>query len=508
MIRIIPQPVSVVPAEGAFALDEACRLVAGAAARDVAEYAATLFNPLLAAPQALSESADSARPIAYAIDAAANLPSDEAYRLSIKPNRVDLVAKATTGLVHGTQTLLQLLHADPSGLAACEIVDYPRFGWRGSLLDTCRHFWNVDDIKRYIDLLALCKMNVLHWHLTEDQGWRIAIEAYPRLTEVGAWRDDGEGGRYGGFYTPEQLREVVSYAATRGVSVVPEIEMPGHSVAALAAYPELACRGGPFSVRTAWGVSDDVYCAGNEQVFAFLERVLSEVMALFPSKHIHIGGDECPKTRWSECPRCRQRMQDEGLRDPFELQKYFINRMEGFLRAHGRVLIGWDEILETRAESVGHKTRIEFDESDSAMALSADAVVQSWRGMQGGIAAARAGHDVIMSPTTHCYLDYSVESISTEKAYAFEPVAEQLTPEQAKRVLGLEGNVWTENIAERDRLDFMVFPRLCALAEVAWSPLSSRSWSSFRERLRAQAPLLDTYGVRYWRDPAVWPGNV
>ncbi|MBD3242575.1 MAG: family 20 glycosylhydrolase, partial [Chitinivibrionales bacterium] len=502
MIAIIPQPVSLKPGQGRFALDGATSIVADPAARAVAEYAAARLGAPYGRPLTVSESAGGDPVIGYTIDPACDPPSESGYRLSVEPARVDLRAKTPLGLVHGTQTLRQLQHADHSSLPACEIVDYPRFDWRGSLLDACRHFWSVADTKRYIDLLALYKMNVLHWHLTEDQGWRIESKAYPRLTEIAAWRDDGHGGTYGGFYTQDEIRDVVAYAAARGITIVPEVEMPGHSVAALAAYPDLACTGGPFEVRTAWGVSEDIYCAGNEKVFTFLETILDEVMSLFPSKHIHIGGDESPKQRWEACPRCQQRIRDESLRDEFELQKYFINRIERFLASHGKVLIGWDEILETRAAGVGHETVIDYDESGGALALTRDAVVQSWRGIEGGTAAARSGHDVIMSPTTHCYLDYSVEHTTTEKSYSFEPVPAELSAEEAARILGLEGNVWTERIADRDRWDYMVFPRLCALAEAGWSPAATRSWRAFRERLQAHDGLLESLDVKYWRDPS------
>ena len=280
------------------------------------------------------------------------------------------------------------------------------------------------------------------------------------------------------------MKEIVAYAASRPIMVVPEIEMPGHSMAALACYPELSCSGGPFEVANHWGVFKDVYCAGNEETFKFLEGVLTEVVKLFPAPYVHIGGDEVPKDRWKECQKCQTRMKAEGLKDEHELQSYFIERIEKFLLTKKRNLVGWDEILEG--------------------GLSPHATVQSWRGMEGGIAAAREDHDVVMSPTSHCYLDYAYDRISTEKSYAFEPVPPELSEEQAKHILGLEGNLWAEHMPTEERVDYQAFPRLCALAEAAWSPKDQRSYEDFRRRLRLHGERLDRFGVQYYRDPDVW----
>jgi len=431
---------------------------------------------------------------------------EEGYRLEITPRGGRLVAPTAHGLFNGVQTIRQLL---PAGrvfeteraadgtftarldrkLPCLTIVDRPRYRWRGMLLDCCRHFMEPETVKRCIDLLAYHKMNVLHWHLTEDQGWRLAIEKYPRLAEVGAWRGTGAE-RYGGFYTQEQVREIVAYAAARHVTVVPEIEMPGHARAALAAHPELSCTGGPFEVGTRWGVYKDVYCAGNDEVFRFLEDVLDEVLQLFPSEYIHIGGDECPKERWRECPRCQERIRAEGLADEDELQSWFIRRIEAYLNGKGRRLIGWDEILEG--------------------GLAPNATVQSWRGMDGAVAAAKAGHDVISSPVTHCYFDYPqlpdptrpawMGLISWERTYSFEPTPPELTPEEARHVLGAEGNVWTERIPQ-ERVERMLFPRLAALAEVTWSPARLRNWDDFFTRMKRHFTRLDTLGVDYFIPP-------
>jgi hexosaminidase len=340
-------------------------------------------------------------------------------------------------------------------------------------------------IKRYIDLLAYHKMNVFHWHLTEDQGWRIEIKKYPKLTQIGAWRGPDDE-RYGGLYTQDDVREIVAYARSHYVTIVPEIELPGHCTAALAAYPELSCTGGPFEVSRRWGIHKEIYCAGNDETFAFLEGVLSEVIELFPSEYVHIGGDEVPKDRWKGCPKCQARIKAEGLAGEDELQSYFIRRIEKYLNSRGRRLIGWDEILEG--------------------GLAPHATVQSWRGMDGAIAAARAGHDVIVSPTSHCYLNFPQEPdpsapewmglIALEQIYSFEPTPPELTAEQARHVLGGEGNVWTE-YAPQERVDYQAFPRLCALAEVLWSPKGQRDWDDFQERMTVHYRRLDALGVQY-----------
>jgi hexosaminidase len=361
-------------------------------------------------------------------------------------------------------------------------------------LDVGRHFFPVEFIKKYIDLLASYKLNTFHWHLTEDQGWRIEIKKYPRLTEIGSKRKDttGDGTPYGGFYTQEQIREVVKYANERFVAIVPEIEMPGHSLAALTAYPELSCTGGPFEVGTKWGVFEDVYCAGNEKTFNFLKDVLNEVIALFPGKYIHIGGDECPKNRWKVCAKCQRRMKVNNLKSEEELQSYFIRKIDRFLASKGRKLVGWDEILEG--------------------GLSKGAAVMSWRGTEGGIAAAKSGHDVVMTPTSHCYFDYYQGIpekepkaiggfIPIDTVYLFEPVPPSLPVKQAKYILGAQGNVWTEYIADEKHAEYMVLPRLLAMSEVVWSDKNSRNFEDFKVRLEGHFPRLSTRGYNF-RKPA------
>lgn len=400
------------------------------------------------------------------------------YRLNVSEEEIQIISTNEIGQFYAFQTLRQAIQVTDDGWIIPEmtITDYPKFQHRGLLLDCSRHFFSVDVIKKYIDLLAYYKMNVLHWHLTEDQGWRIAIDKYPKLTEISAWRTEKDGTRYGGFYTKEEIKEVVAYAAERHVTIIPEIEMPGHSQAALAAYPEFSCKGSDIQVANDWGVFKEVYCAGNEATFQFLEGVLTEVMELFPSEYIHIGGDEAPKFRWEHCAKCQQRIQDEGLHDEHELQSYFIQRIENFLNANGRKLIGWDEIMEG--------------------GLSPNATVQSWRGMEHGRNAAKAGHDVVFSPTSHSYLDYDLKSIDLAKVYAFDPLV-GLEESHHKRVIGAEVNMWTEHVPDEATLDSKVFPRLLAMAEVAWTYKQDRNFDEFFGRVQSQYPTLNEMGVQY-----------
>jgi hexosaminidase len=427
----------------------------------------------------------------------------EAYMLVVTRDSVTLGGFDPAGVFYGLQTLTQMLPAastPPAGLdlPAARIVDRPRFSYRGMHLDEGRHFFGPDFVKRYIDQLARYKINHFHWHLTEDQGWRIEIRRYPRLTQVGAYRSEtmveknfepyvGDGVRYGGYYTQDEIRDIVAYARERYVTIVPEIELPGHSLAALAAYPELACTQGPFEVGTRWGVFEDVYCP-KEETFTFLENVLTEVMELFPGEYIHIGGDEVPKERWESSDVAQAVMEREGLADEVELQSWFVRRIEAFLNRNGRRLIGWDEILEG--------------------GLAPDATVMSWRGLEGGIEAAQKGHDVIMTPTSALYFDYyqgnpDTEplaiggSLPLERVYSFDPVPDELTPDQARHVRGAQGNVWTEYMRTEDQVEYMVFPRMLALAELAWSPQEVRDFEDFARRLPWHLARLDRDGIRY-----------
>ncbi|MFK7757025.1 MAG: beta-N-acetylhexosaminidase, partial [Flavobacteriales bacterium] len=404
------------------------------------------------------------------------------HQISCKNNTLSIYGGSQEAVFNGIQSIRQILSINSNGsetpvLSAFELSDMPKFKWRGMLLDVCRHYFPKEVVIKYIDLLAFYKMNVMHWHITEDQAWRIAIDAYPKLTEIGAWREDvlaEEGKLYGGFYTKEDIREIVKYASERHIQVVPEIEMPGHSSAALAAYPELGCNGEQISVPNDWGVFKDIYCP-TEYTFNFLETVLGEVMELFPSNYVHIGGDEAPKTRWEKSEFCTELMKKEGLSDYEELQSYFINRMAKYLQENGKTIIGWDEILN--------------DE------LTETAIIQSWRGMEGGKKAVSEGRQAIMSPTSHCYLDYSLKAIHTEKIYGFDPIPPDCNAEEAARILGAECNMWTEHVPDEKTLDSKVFPRLIAASEAFWG--TNTNYNNFLQRLDAHYPILDERGVAY-----------
>ena len=487
---IVPKPVKLEAGSGSLQIGPKTSIVLDSRAAETAQVGEFLAAKL-------------GRPTGYSLDirpAAGQVPADvillrtgdrlsrlgnEGYQLSVSRSGVKIEAAAPAGLFYGVQTLLQLLPAEVEGRGKADgitwkipfikIEDRPRFVWRGVHLDVGRHFFPKEFIKKYIDLLAMYKMNTFHWHLTEDQGWRVEIPKYPRLTEVGGWRREtmDDGVPHGGFYTREDIREVVAYAKKRFITIVPEIEMPGHSQAALAAYPELSCSGGPFNVGTEWGVIHDVYCAGNEKTFEFLQDVLTEVIDLFPGDFVHIGGDEVPKLRWQNCVKCQERMKAEGLQNEDELQSYFIKRIETFLSGKGKRLVGWDEILEG--------------------GLAPNATVMSWRGTAGGIEAARSGHDVVMSPTSHCYFDYYQGLydeprgiggfLPIDKVYAYEPMPAELPAEQAQHILGAQANVWTEYLPESQQVEYMLLPRLLALSEVVWSEKSLRSFSDFSRRI-------------------------
>ncbi|MFZ5552245.1 MAG: family 20 glycosylhydrolase [Bacteroidota bacterium] len=422
----------------------------------------------------------------------------EGYSMEIIPGKI-IIKGSEAGVFYGAHSLIQMVsHSPELSLAPMIITDYPRFPWRGMHLDVSRHFFPVTFIKKYIDVLAMHKMNVFHWHLTDDQGWRIEIKKYPKLTSVGGWRKNSMIGHYnenkfdnekhGGYYTQEEIKEIVNYANSRYVTIVPEIEMPGHSMAALAAYPQFSCTGGPFEVATKWGVFDDVYCAGNDSTFLFMQDILTEVMQLFPGEYIHIGGDECPKERWKKCSKCQKRIKDEKLKDEHELQSYFIQRIEKFVNSKGKKIIGWDEILEG--------------------GLAPNASVMSWRGTEGGVKAAREKHTVVMTPGSHCYFDHyqgnprnepvAIGGFTTvEKVYSYEPVPEELNEEEAKYILGAQGNVWTEYITTTEHVEYMALPRLCALSEVLWSPKENRNEESFLKRLEKHFELLQDLDVNF-----------
>ena len=401
------------------------------------------------------------------------------HQISCKKNLISITGGSPEAVFHGIQSLRQifsitLVDSETPTLSSFELTDEPKFKWRGMLLDCCRHYFQKEVILKYIDLLAFYKFNILHWHITEDQAWRIAIDAYPKLTEIGAWREDKSGELYGGFYSKKDINEIVKYASERHIQIVPEIEMPGHASAAVAAYPELGCTGEQISVPNDWGVFKDIYCP-TENTFEFLETVLDEVCELFPSNYVHIGGDEAPKTRWEESEFCTELMKSEGLHDHEELQSYFINRIATYLEQKGKTIIGWDEILN--------------DE------LTESAIIQSWRGMDGGKKAVSEGRNAIMSPTSHCYLDYSLKAIDTEKIYGFNPIPDSCNTIETKKIMGAECNMWTEHVPDEKTLDSRVFPRLIAASEAFWG--TNSDYSNFITRLDAHYPILEKMDVKY-----------
>jgi hexosaminidase len=505
-INIIPEPASVKEQSGNFTITPATKLVVtGSGLEKEAGYFNDYLQQFYGFKLGMSTKAGKGSIVLGYEKGEHNTP--EAYHLDIQPGKIGVNGDSATGVFYGLQSLIQLLPVPDSGITlgaltvpCADIHDYPRFAYRGLMLDVGRHFFPVDFVKKYLDLMAHYKYNTFHWHLTEDQGWRIEIKRYPLLTSVGSKRQEteiakhlnpyaGDGKPYGGFYTQDQIRDVVKYAADRHITIIPEIEMPGHSLAALTAYPYLGCTGGPYEVGTHWGVFPDVYCAGNDSVFTFLENVLDEVMTLFPSQYIHIGGDECPKIRWKACPKCQKRMQDLGFKDENQLESYFVQRIEKYLNSKGRSIIGWDEILEG--------------------GLAPNATVMSWRGEEGGIAAAKQHHNVVMTPGKYVYFDHYQTDPKTEPlaiggflpidtVYNYEPYSAQLTPEETRYIIGAQGNIWTEYMATGDYVEYMTYPRALALAEVDWTQRDKRNYADFLQRTRTQqGKLLKLWNVNY-----------
>ena len=503
-LALVPIPANIESCPGRFDLQATTVVVAGRGGDGVAAYFRDLMERTravhLAAAAAATDSAASPA-IGFALndDGGANDWRDESYHLDVTPNRITVTANKPHGLFNGAVTLWQLLEngSDNTLHAPCvHITDRPRFAWRGLLLDSARHFQSVEFVKRFIDTMALHKLNVMQWHLTDDQGWRIEIRKYPKLTQVGAWRApqpnemalvDPASGKYGGFYSQDQIRDIVRYAAERYVTIVPEIDMPGHAQAAVAAYPEIGVTGQSPPVSSDWGVNTFLFNV-DESTFTFIDNVLSEVVALFPSPYIHVGGDEAAKDQWQASAHVQERMRRLGIRDEKDLQGYFTARLSGFLRAHGRTLVGWDEILEG--------------------GLPAGAVVTSWRGTAGAVAAAAHGNDVILSPDPGLYLDHLQSSAPTEPpgrvkvlsladVYAFEPLPHELDSAQARHVIGAQANLWSEYLTTPERVERAAFPRAAALAEVLWSPAPARNWSGFVERLPAQFDRYRALGIAY-----------
>jgi hexosaminidase len=516
---MVPRPVTFCAGSGVFALrpdtplrydpdSDAARRAAGRLHDELLRRAGVrLPQPVAAGP---AGSRPAIRLVAAAEGEGASHP--EGYRLTVAPDGVLIEARELAGFLHGGQTLLQLVPETPDAagpawsIPGARVADWPRFRWRGLMLDACRHFMPVASVLKFLDAMALHKLNVFHWHLTEDQGWRVEIARHPKLTAVSAWRREtvvGHAGQsaaydnrpHGGFYTREDLRAVVAYAAERGIRVMPEIEMPGHARAALAAYPELSCTGGPHEVATTFGIVQDVFCAGNDATLRFLKEVMEEVLGIFPGAYVHVGGDECPKDRWKACPKCQARIRAEGLKDEHELQSWFIRQMDAFLQERGRRLVGWDEILEG--------------------GLAAGAVVMSWRGEEGGIAAVQAGHDVIMAPNQKVYFDYYQAAerdreplaiggcLPLDQVYGYEPIPAALRPDQASRVLGAQGQLWSEYLGNWPYVEYMAFPRAIALAEVLWSPAAGKNYTDFRRRLSPHLRRLDRLGINYRQPEAL-----
>ena len=436
-----------------------------------------------------------------------NAKNPEGYQLKVTSDQVVISGPTEAGVFYGIQTLrksIPVAQGVDIALPAVEINDYPRFSYRGAHLDVSRHFFPVDSVKRFIDMLALHNMNRFHWHLTDDQGWRIEIKGLPELTEVGSKRTETvighnsgkyDGKPYGGFFTQEEAKEIVAYAAERHITVIPEIDLPGHMQAALTAYPNLGCTGGPYEVWKIWGVSEDVLCAGNDETLKFIDDVLGEIIQIFPSEYIHVGGDECPKVRWTKCPKCQDRIKALGIKADKnhtaeeKLQSFIINHAEKFLNDHGRQIIGWDEILEG--------------------GLAPNATVMSWRGEGGGIEAAKQKHDVIMSPNTYLYFDYyqskDVEQepeaiggyLPLERVYSYEPMPASLTPEEQKYIKGVQANLWTEYIPTFSQVEYMELPRMAALADIQWTNPEHKDYQDFLQRLVRMVKIYDVYQYNY-----------
>jgi hexosaminidase len=501
--NVIPKPVSIVPNQGKFTLNSSTAILkpSGSLNRN-----AQLLQEALHSLTQYSFSISSntlQNHIVLKVDSTKVL-QQEGYQLTINKKSIEIAGHDEAGVFYGIQSLIQLVYQARNNnfqLAGCRINDYPRFSYRGLHLDVGRNLFPISFLKKYIDLLAFYKINTFHWHLTDDQGWRIEIKKYPRLQSISAYRGETiighkkdsphrfDGKKYGGFYTQEEVKKLVKYASKKYVTIIPEIEMPGHALAALTAYPELGCVGSKYKTATFWGVFDDVFCAGNDSTFVFLQNVLDEILPLFPSKYIHIGGDECPKTRWKVCPKCQKRMKEEHLADEHELQSYFIRKMEKYLNSKNREIIGWDEILEG--------------------GLSPKATVMSWRGEAGGIAAAKQKHDVIMSPESHLYLDYyqslrgdeptaAANFTPLSKVYNYEPFSAELLPQDEQYIKGIQANVWTEYMPMPQQVEYMVFPRAIALAEIAWSPKELRNYNDFLIRLRQHRSILKDKKVNFF----------
>lgn len=500
-INIIPYPATVDIMHGSFSLDKNTSIVLIDDNLKINQQEVDQFNLWILAHYGIKlNQTNTIKSNQNSIQIRSEKNESEKYELNIQGNKIAIKASGE-GLKNAFESLKQLMHANKKENAftipSCFIIDSARFQWRGMHLDVSRHFFDKAFVKKYIDYISMYKMNVFHWHLTDDQGWRIEIKKYPKLTEIGSHRKGSMIGHYnqhqfdtlnyGGFYTQEDIKEIVAYAKLKHVTIVPEIEMPGHAMAALAAYPQLACTAGPFEVEKQWGVFDDVFCPKPE-TFQFLEDVLTEVMALFPGEYIHVGGDECPKERWKKCNDCQILMKHKGLKDEHELQSYFIQSIEKFLNKNNKKLIGWDEILEG--------------------GLAQNAAVMSWRGTEGGIAAAKQNHNVVMTPGSHCYFDHyqghpSIEPLAIggftplEKVYDYNPIPAELNKIESKYILGAQANIWTEYITTNKGVEYAAMPRMAALAEVLWTPLENKNLTRFLKDIQVHFNYLDLYKTNY-----------
>ncbi len=510
---LIPKPVKLERQKGQLQLGPIVSVSSTDA--ETGEYLCELLRPLL---QRKTEKANSETTTKISLVTNPELTrlGTEGYLLDITSKEVRIEAATTAGLFYGCQTLRQLLPIEIESseisppywtLPCCHIEDQPRFGWRGVMLDNSRHFVTADQVKTVLDRMAFYKLNLLHWHLSDDQGWRVEIKRYPKLTEVGAWRRNltarknmmptDQPGRYGGYFTQEQIRELVDYARKRHITIVPEIELPGHCMAMVRSHPELTCRGHVELLGNTWRYHD-VLCIGEDKVYEFVENVLDELIDLFPSPWIHIGGDECTLKRWKKCPKCQARMKAEGFDDEWQLQDYFTRRVGEMIRKKGRRMIGWDEIVERE--------------------VAPGATVQSWRSLQGANRAMEKGNDTVISITAHYYFDYTYQKTSVKKTYQFDPAPGTIPADRQKHILGIEGCLWLGNVSSKfyekhgrpldlAGIDYQLFPRAIALAEAAWTPQSQRNWDDFRRRLRDHEPHLDALEISFGRCESVWNGE-